>query len=125
MNQAALTKLKLNPTAQGIKVFNIKFAAACGPMLTMSLKDDKTITRMTGSELARSKLIFNALIGTMDDMDDVVLEMVGEASAACAARWRTQHSRVARRTACRYMQGGSCRPLRTGMCVSRSLTFHT
>ena len=46
MNQAALTKLKLNPTAQGIKVFNIKFAAACGPMLTMSLKHDKTITSM-------------------------------------------------------------------------------
>ena len=66
LNLSALSKLKLTTTPQGMRAFFIKFPAALGPLLAMTLR--KTLTRnnlnpFDSREASLFGLINDALVG--------------------------------------------------------------
>ena len=75
LNLSALSKLKLTTTPQGMRAFFIKFPAALGPLLAATLR--KTLNRSTlnpfdSREASLFSLINDALVGCVQDDDDVI-----------------------------------------------------
>ena len=81
LNQIGLRKLRFVPTQLGMRAFMIKFPAALGPLLGITLKTAIRNNDLKPNEPKAITLhgyINDALISSMDDLDDLILQMTQE-----------------------------------------------
>jgi len=78
LNQIGLRKLRFVPTQLGMRAFMIKFPAALGPLLGITLKTairNNDLKPTDTKAITLHGYINDALISSMDELDDLILQM--------------------------------------------------